>query len=75
MMSNPSNYDRECLPDGLYSPFQFERSDVISVPKNSVEYSFLFLECNSHCITKSVTKDFLAVILTYHDQVSKLSDL
>ena len=29
--SDPSDYRREYLPDGSYSLFQFERSDVISV--------------------------------------------
>ena len=42
MTSDPSNYHRESLPDGSYSLFQFERSDVISVVKNSIEYSFVF---------------------------------
>ena len=27
------------------SPFQFEGSDVISVLKNSIEYSFVFFKC------------------------------
>ena len=35
-----SNYQS----DGSYSLFQFERSDVISVLKNSIEYSFVFFK-------------------------------
>ena len=42
MTSYPSNYHREYSPHGSYSLFQFERSDVISVLKNSIEYSFVF---------------------------------
>ena len=42
MKSDLSNYHREYLPDGSYSLLQFERSDVISVLKNSIEDSFVF---------------------------------
>ena len=35
----------EVTSDGSYSLFQFERSDVISVFKISIEYSFVFLKC------------------------------
>ena len=45
MMSDPSNYHREYLPYGSYSLFQFERSDIISVLKNLIEYSFAFFKC------------------------------
>ena len=45
MTSDPSNYHREYSPYGSYSLFQFEGSDVISVLKNSIEYSFVFLKC------------------------------
>ena len=45
MTSDPSNYHREYSPYGWYSLFQFERSDVISVLKNSIEYSFVFFKC------------------------------
>ena len=45
MTSDPSNYHRECSPYGSYSLFQFEGSDVISVLKNSIEYSFVFFKC------------------------------
>ena len=45
MTSDPSNYHRNCSPYGSYSPFQFEGSDVISVLKNSIEYSFVFFKC------------------------------
>ena len=45
MTSDPSNYLRENSPDGSYSPFQFERSDVISVLKSSIEYNFVFFKC------------------------------
>ena len=41
----PSNYHREYSPYGSYSLFQFEGSDVISVLKNSTEYSFVFVKC------------------------------
>ena len=42
MTSDSSNYHREYSPDGSYSLFQFERSDVISVLTISIEYSFVF---------------------------------
>ena len=42
MTSDPSNYNREYSPDGSYYLFQFEGSEVISVIKNSIEYSFVF---------------------------------
>ena len=45
MTSDLSNYHREYSPGGSYSLFQFERSDVISVLKNSIEYSFVFFKC------------------------------
>ena len=45
MKSHLSNYHREDPPYGSYSLFQFERSDVISVLKNSIEYSFVFFKC------------------------------
>ena len=45
MTSDPSNYHREYSPYGSYSLFQFEGSDVISVLKNSIEYSFVFFKC------------------------------
>ena len=48
MTSEPSNYHREYSPDGSYSLFQFERSGVISVVKNSTEYSFVFFKCLVH---------------------------
>ena len=41
MTSDPSNYHREYSPYGSYSLFQIEGSDVISVLKNSIEYSFV----------------------------------
>ena len=47
MMSGPSNYHREYSPYGSYSLFQFKESDLISVLKNSVEYSFVFFKCLS----------------------------
>ena len=43
MMSDTSNYHREYSPYGSYFLFQFEGSDVISVIKNSIECSFVFL--------------------------------
>ena len=45
MTSYPSNYRSEYSPVGWYSLFRFEKSDVISVLKNSNEYSFVFLKC------------------------------
>ena len=45
MTSDLSNYHREYSPYGSYSLFLFERSDVISVLKNSIEYSFVFFKC------------------------------
>ena len=42
MTSDPSNYHREYSLYGSYSLFQFEGSDVISVLKNSIEYSCVF---------------------------------
>ena len=44
MTSDPSNYHREYSPYGSYSLFQFEGSDVISILKNSIEYSFVFFK-------------------------------
>ena len=44
MTSDPSNYHREYSPYGSYSLFQ--GSDVISVLKNSTEYSFVFFKCS-----------------------------
>ena len=44
-MSDPSYYHREYSPYGSYSLFPFEGSDFISVLKNSIEYSFVFLKC------------------------------
>ena len=43
--SDPSNYHIEYSPYGWYSLFQFDGSDIISVLKNSTEYSFVFFEC------------------------------
>ena len=45
MTSDLSNFHRECSPYCSYSLFHFERSDVISVLKNSIEYSFVFFKC------------------------------
>ena len=45
MTSDPSNYHREYSPYGWYSLFQFEGSGIISVLKNSTEYSFVFFKC------------------------------
>ena len=52
MTSDLSNYHREYSPYGSYSLFHFGRSDVISVLKNSTEYSFVFFKCLTagHCI-------------------------
>ena len=46
MTSDPSNYHREYSPYGQYSLFPYEGSDVISVLKNSIEYSFVFCKCS-----------------------------
>ena len=45
MPSDLSNYRKEYSPYGSYPLFQFERSDDISVLKNSTEYSFVFFKC------------------------------
>ena len=45
MTSDLPNYHREYSLNGSYSIFQFERSDVISVLKNSIEYSFMCFKC------------------------------
>ena len=45
MTSDSSDYHRECSSYASYSLFQFEGSDVISVLKNSTEYSFVFFKC------------------------------
>ena len=42
--SDLSNYHREYSPYGSYFLFQFERSDVISVLENSIEFSFVFFK-------------------------------
>ena len=44
MTAHPSNYCSEHSPYGSYSLFQFEGSDVTSVLKNPLEYSFVFLK-------------------------------
>ena len=44
MTSDPSDNNREYLPSGSYSLFQFEESDVISILKNSIEYSSVFFK-------------------------------
>ena len=36
---------QKALTDSSYSLFQFERSDVTSVLKNVIEYSFVFIKC------------------------------
>ena len=48
MMSDLSNYRREHSLDGSYSFFQFERSDGISVLRNSIEYNSVFFKCLKH---------------------------
>ena len=45
MTSDPPGYHREYSPYGSYSLFKFEGSDVISVLKHSIEYSFVFCKC------------------------------
>ena len=52
MTSDPSKYHREYSPYASYSPFQFEGSDVISVLKNSIEYSFVFFKCLLEALVK-----------------------
>ena len=47
MASDPSNHHREYLHNCPNSLFQFERSDVISVLKNSIEHIFVFFKCLS----------------------------
>ena len=48
MTSDRSNYHKEDWPDSSCSIFQFERSEVISVLKSSIEYSFVFFKCLLH---------------------------
>ena len=45
MTSDLSNCHREYSTYGSHSLFQFEGSDVISVLKNSIEYSFVYFTC------------------------------
>ena len=45
MTSDPSSYHRKYLPDGSYSLFQFEGSDVISVLKKTIEHNFMLFKC------------------------------
>ena len=45
MTSDPWNNHREYSPYGSCSLFQFEGFDIISVLKNSIEYSFVFFKC------------------------------
>ena len=54
MTSDLSNYHREYSPYGSYSPFQFEKSDVISVLKNSIKYSFVCFKCSLGICTNSL---------------------
>ena len=54
MTSDLSNYHREYSPYGSYSLFQFERSDVISVLKNSIEHSLVFFKCLITLIFESI---------------------
>ena len=49
MTTDPSKYHREYSPYGSYSLFQFERSDVISILKNSIKYSFVFFKVVDSC--------------------------
>ena len=45
MTSDLPNYHGEYSHNSSHSLFQCERSDVISVLKNSIEYSFVFFKC------------------------------
>ena len=50
MTSDPSSYHKESSPYTAYSSyslFKLEESEVISVLKNLIEYSFVFFECLS----------------------------
>ena len=60
MTSDSSNYHREYSPYGSYSLFQFERSDVISVLKSSIEYSFVFFKCLLETCTAHWVSNMLA---------------
>ena len=59
----PSNYHREYSPEGLYSLFRFGRSDVISVLKNSIEYSFVFFNWLIECYMKTF---FVGITISVH---------
>ena len=61
MTSDPSNYHREYSPYGSYSLFQFERSDIISVLKNSIEYSFVFFKC--------LFWEYMLSVVTFNDDL------
>ena len=63
MASDPSNYHREYSPYGSYSLFQLEGSDVLSVLKKSIEYSFVLFKCLSE-----VTKINHVFISQYYHQ-------
>ena len=68
MTSDPSNYHREYSPYGSYSLVQFEGSDVISVLKNSIEYSFVFFKCLfllDRLLSKNQCLGFLQIGLMY----------
>ena len=56
MTSDLSNYHREYSPYGSYSLFQFERSDAISVLKNSIEYSYVSFECLFSFVVRKVAR-------------------
>ena len=64
MTSDLSNYHREYSPYGSYSLFQFQRSDVISVLKNSIEYSFVFFKCLL-LLTLSYELDFIFYLIFF----------
>ena len=79
MTSDPSSYHREYLPQGWHSLFQFEGSDVISVLRNSIEYSFVFFKCllkislTDTCkMTRKSSKSQAVTVLTKHVKIKEL---
>ena len=57
MGTSPSCYIYS--PYGSYSLFQFEGSDIISVLKNSIEYSFVFFKCLIRKLNERKNYEFL----------------
>ena len=72
MTSDTSSYNREYSADGSYSLFQFEGSDVISILRNLIEYSFVFFERSLKTLHGHIPR-FLNFLLTVSQQCSHVS--